>query len=39
MQHSDDEMREFFHMVWRALKMVTSYLERRYGFGKSRRSQ
>ncbi len=24
---------EFMRTVWRALKMVTSYLEKKYGFG------
>ncbi len=26
---------EFMRTVWRALKMVTNYLEKKYGFGQS----
>ena len=27
-----DEMRDFLHVVYRSLKMVVAYLEKRYGF-------
>ncbi len=30
-----DEMRDFLHVVYRSLKMVCVYLEKRYGWGQS----
>lgn len=29
---AEPELRSFLHVVYRALKMVTAYLERTYGF-------
>lgn len=29
---ADTELRSFLHVLYRALKMITSYLEKTYGF-------
>jgi hypothetical protein len=31
-KRQDTELRAFLHVVYRALKMVTAYLEKTYGF-------
>jgi hypothetical protein len=32
---SEEELRLFLRVVYRALRMVTVYLEKRYGFGRN----
>ena len=33
--NSDDDLREFMQVLYRALMMVARWLERKYGFGKA----